>query len=53
MCADDEIVRARHRAWLRLLRDSIPLGTLELSSAYGTLAAGGVKYGKPQRPWPP
>ena len=29
------------------LRDSIPLSTLELSGAYGTLAAGGVKYGNP------
>ena len=29
------------------LRDSTPLGLLELSGAYGTLAAGGVKYGNP------
>ena len=28
------------------LRDSTPLGLLELSGAYGTLAAGGVKYGE-------
>jgi membrane peptidoglycan carboxypeptidase len=27
------------------LRDSIPLSLLELSGAYGTLAAGGVRYG--------
>jgi len=27
------------------LRDSIPLSLLDVSSAYGTLAAGGVKYG--------
>jgi membrane peptidoglycan carboxypeptidase len=28
------------------LSDSIPLSTLELSGAYGTLATGGVKYGQ-------
>lgn len=29
------------------LRDSIPLGLLDVSGAYGVLAAGGVRYGNP------